>query len=56
MIIFFLPIIILEFNEMSQEFKEHFKKFAEDKKVIAQKDIEDFFATLKYKKRMKLNN
>jgi len=47
---------IMEFQSMSAEFKEHFKKFAEDKKVIEQKDIEEFFATLKYKKRMKLDH
>lgn len=40
---------------MSAEFKEYFKKFADDKKVIGQKDIEEFFATLKYKKKMKLD-
>lgn len=44
---------ITEYNKMSNEFKEHFRKFAENKKVIGQKDIEEFFATLKYKKRMK---
>ena len=41
---------------MSTEFKEHFKKFAEDKKVIEQKVIEEFFATLKLKKRMRADS
>ena len=46
----------IEFQNMSTEFKEHFKKFAEDKKVIKQKDVEEFFETLKYKKRLKPDN
>lgn len=41
---------------MSNEFKEHFRKFAENKKVIGQKDIEEFFETLKYKKKMNMSN
>lgn len=46
--------VIDEYNNMKENLKEYLKKFAENKKVVREEDIKEFFTQIKSQKRQKV--
>jgi E3 ubiquitin-protein ligase UBR7 len=44
---------ITEYQSLSSNLKEYLKKFAENKKVVREEDIREFFGQLKERKRQR---
>lgn len=46
---------IEEYNNMKERLKEYLQKFAENKKVVREEDIKEFFSGMKSQKRQKVD-
>lgn len=46
--------ILAEYNNMKERLKRYLQKFAENKKVVREEDIKEFFSEMESKKRPKV--
>lgn len=46
--------MLAEYNNMKERLKQYLQKFAENKKVVREEDIKEFFSEMESKKRPKV--